>query len=87
MRIARIAGLSEYLLRAYIRRGELRTVKGAKFVYVDPGDLSVITEINWEHVPADLEVAARRSLRQRLLTLLASRNVAQASASCRLPTF
>jgi hypothetical protein len=87
LRIARITGLSEYLLRAYIRRGELRTVKGAKFVYIDPGDLPVIGEINWHQVPADLELAAQRSLRERSLALLASRTVAPVSTPSRLPRF
>jgi hypothetical protein len=87
LRIARITGLSEYLLRAYIRRGELQAVKGAKFVYVDPADLLVVTEINWRQVPADLEFAARRSLRQRLLTLLASRTVEPSSTLSMQPTF
>jgi hypothetical protein len=87
MRIARVTGLSEYLLRAYIHRGELRTVKGAKFVYIDPGDLPVVAEINWRKVPANLERAARRSLRQRLVILLASRTIAPTSTLSGLPTF
>jgi hypothetical protein len=74
LRIARITGISESLLRQYIRRGQLSVVKGAKFVYVDPGDLPVVAEVNWRHVPADLEMAVRRSLRQRLVTLLASKD-------------
>jgi hypothetical protein len=87
LRIARVTGLSEYLLRAYIRRGELRAVKGAKFVYVDPADLPVVTEINWRRVPAGLELAARRSLRQRFLNLLRSRLMAPTSTGSVLPTF
>jgi hypothetical protein len=72
-RVARVTGLSEYLLRAYIRRGQLPAFKGAKFIYLDPGDLTVVAELLWQQVPVELEAAARRSLRQRLVTLLTSR--------------
>jgi hypothetical protein len=35
-RAARTVGVSEYVLRAYIKRGDLPAFKGAKHVYVDP---------------------------------------------------
>ena len=44
-RAARAARVSEYILRAYIKRGELQALKGAKHVYVDPADLRVVREI------------------------------------------
>lgn len=73
-RVARTAGVSEYLLRAYVRRGEFPSFKGAKHLYLDPGDLLVVSEIDWHHPPAALEVAALQSLRSRLVTLLAHRS-------------
>ena len=37
LRVARTAGISEYVLRGYVDRGELPVFKGAKHVYLDPG--------------------------------------------------
>ena len=73
-RVARTAGISEYVQRAYVGRGELLAFKSAKHVYVDPADLVVVAEIDWQHPPAELEAAALHSLRQRLVMLLASRS-------------
>jgi hypothetical protein len=84
LRMARMAGVSEYLLRAYIRRGQLPVFKGAKHLYVEAADLVVVEEIDWQHPPAELETAALRSLRQRLVTLLANRSGAlQDQRECR----
>jgi hypothetical protein len=80
LRVARAAGASEYLLRAYIRRGELPAFKGAKHLYVCPGDLMVVAEIDWQHPPAELEAAVLHSLRQRLVILLAGRSGQRAPA-------
>jgi hypothetical protein len=85
LRVARAAGLSEYVLRAYIRRGELPAFKGAKHLYVEPQNLLVVAEIDWQHPPAELEQAALPALRQRLLTLLISRAGCTAAASSALP--
>jgi hypothetical protein len=82
LRVARAAGLSEHVLRAYIRRGELPAFKGAKHLYVEPQNLLVVAEIDWHHPPAELEQAALPALRQRLLTLLVSRARGTAAASC-----
>jgi hypothetical protein len=49
--------VSEYVLRTYIKRGELPSFKGAKHVYVDPADLHVVREIDWQHPPGGLESA------------------------------
>jgi hypothetical protein len=70
-RVARTAGISEYLLRAYVRRGELPAFKGAKHVYISPADLVVVSEIDWQHVPAELEAAARHAHHERLVNVLA----------------
>jgi hypothetical protein len=40
---------------------------------VDPADLLVVDEIDWQDPPAELEAAAVHSLRQRLVTHLARR--------------
>ena len=85
LRVAHAAGLSEYALRAYIRRGELPAFKGAKHLYVEPQNLLVVAEIDWLHPPAELERAALQGLRQQLLSLLVSRAGATAAASSALP--
>ena len=79
-RVARMAGVSEYVLRAYIRRGELLAFKGAKHIYLDPADLVVVAEIDWQHPPAELEEAVLHSLRQRLVILLTGRSGQRAPA-------
>jgi len=73
-RVARIAHISEYLLRAYVRHGALPALKGAKHVYLDPADLLVVDEIDWQHPPMELETAALLCLRTRLLRLLSGRS-------------
>lgn len=70
-RVVQKAGVSEYALRGYIRRGELSVFKGAKCVYIDPADLLVVDEIDWAQPQADLEAAVLRSLRWRLVQVLA----------------
>ena len=81
LRVARTAGVSEYLLRACIRRGALPAFKGAKHVYLDPADLPVIAEIDWHHPPAELETAVLDCLRRRLVRLLANRSAAPCAKS------
>jgi HNH endonuclease len=73
LRVVRAMGLTEHALRAYVTRGELPVLKGAKQVYLDPADLVVVTEIDWAHPPAPLEAAVLGALRRRLLRLLAGR--------------
>jgi hypothetical protein len=73
-RVVRITGVSEHSLRGYIRRGELPAFKGAKCVYIDPGDLPVVDEIDWNEPHPDLELAVLSSLRGRLVQVLAARD-------------
>jgi hypothetical protein len=73
-RVAQVAGVSEWLLRGYVDRGELPVFKGAKHVYVDMADLLVVQEIDWQHPPAALEAAALRAWRWRLVQLLAGQD-------------
>jgi hypothetical protein len=44
--------------------------KGAKHVYLDPGNLAEMEEIDWQHVPAELVSAVLQSLRWRLVQVL-----------------
>jgi hypothetical protein len=43
-------------------------------VYVDPGDLLVVQEIDWQYPPAELEEAVLQAWRERLVKLLAGQN-------------
>jgi hypothetical protein len=74
LRVASSAAISEYLLRGCVDRGELAVFKGAKHVYLDPGDLPAVREIDWQHVPAQLESAVLQSLRWRLVQILAGQD-------------
>ena len=73
LRVARAARISELILRGYVNRGALPVFKGAKMVYVDPGDLVVVDQLDWQHPPAQLESAVLDSLRWRLVQILAGR--------------
>ena len=73
-RVARLTGVSEQTLRGYIRRGELPVFKGAKCVYIDPGDLPVVDEIVWIQPHPDLDPSVLPSLRARLVHILAGRD-------------
>jgi HNH endonuclease len=74
LRVARTAGISEYVLRDYVDRGELPVFKGAKHVYLDPADLPAVKEIDCQHLPSELESAVLRSLRWRLVRILAGQD-------------
>src|SRR5205814_3169418 len=76
-RVVQITGVSEHTLRGYVRRGELPVFKGAKCVYIDPGDLPVVDEIDWTQPRPDLESAVVRSLRGRLMQIFAGRDSRQ----------
>ena len=74
LRVARTAGISEYVLRDYVDRGEIPVFKGAKHVYLDPADLPAVKEIDCQHLPSELESAVLRSLRWRLVRILAGQD-------------
>jgi len=74
LRVASSAAITEYLLRGCVDRGELPVFKGAKHVYLDPGDLPAVRELDWQHVPAQLESAVLQSLRWRLVQILAGQD-------------
>ena len=76
-RVVKITGVSEHTLCGYIRRGELPVFKGAKCVYIDPGDLPAVEEIDWSQPRPDLESTILRGLRGRLVKVLAARDSRQ----------
>ena len=69
--VERVAQVPRHRLQTYLERGDLPYFRGSKCVYVDPGDLVVVREIDWEHPPAELEEAALQSWRTRLVKVLA----------------
>ena len=69
--VERVAQIPRHRLQTYIERGDLPFLRGSKCVYVDPADLLVIEEIDWESPPIELERAALRAWRERLLKVLA----------------
>jgi hypothetical protein len=72
--VERVAQVPRHRLQTYLDRGDLPYLRGSKCVYVDPGDLVVVQEIDWQHPPAELEEAARHALRTRLVKVLAGRD-------------
>lgn len=69
-RVMRVTGLPDYILRRYANRGELPYFRGSKCLYVDPADLLVIAEIDWNNAPAELAEAVRKSLMTRLVKIM-----------------
>jgi hypothetical protein len=73
-RVERVAQIPRHRLQTYLERGDLPYVRGSKCVYVDPGDLLVVREIDWLHPPAELEEATLQALRERLIRILAGQD-------------
>jgi hypothetical protein len=69
-RVMRVTGIPDYTLRRYADRGDLPYFRGSKCCYLDPADLLIIKEIDWENPPAELAQAVRRSLMTRLVKIL-----------------
>ena len=69
-----MAQVPRHRLQTYLERGDLPYLRGTKCVYVDPGDLIVVDEIDWQDPPVELEEAARQAWRERLVTVLAGQN-------------
>lgn len=69
-RVERVAQVPAHVLRRSMDRGDLPYFRGSKVLYLDPADLLVVEEIDWAHPPPELEAAALRSLRQRLVQVL-----------------
>jgi hypothetical protein len=73
-RVERVAQVPRHRLQTYVDRGDLPCMRGSGCVYVDPGDLLVVQEIDWHNPPAELEEAALQAWRTRLVKVLAGRN-------------
>jgi len=69
--VERVAQVPRHRLQAYLERGDLPYFRGSKCVYVDPADLVIVREIDWEQPPAELEEAALQAWRTRLVQVLA----------------
>jgi len=61
-------------LQTYLDRGDLACLRGSKCIYVDPGDLIVVSEIDWQNPPPELGQAALQTWRERLVKVLAGQN-------------
>lgn len=69
-RIERATGIPQGVVTGYLLRGELAYFRGSKVIYIDPADLVVVDELDWEHLPAELEHDIRQALTQRLASIL-----------------
>ena len=70
-RVERVAQVPRHVLQTYLDRGDLPYLRGSKVIFVDPADLIVVREIDWERTPAELVEAARHGWRTRLVKVLA----------------
>jgi hypothetical protein len=73
-RVERVAQVPRHVLQTYLDRGDLPYLRGCKVLFVDPGDLVVVREIDWQNPPPELEEAARQSWRKRLVKVLAGQD-------------
>lgn len=70
-RLERLTSIQRHVWQRYMDWGDLPYFRGNKCLYVDPGDLTVVEELDCSKLSAELEEAMRRSLRKRLLLVLA----------------
>ncbi len=73
-RVERVALFPQHAIRKYMDRGELPYFKGTRCIYYDPADLLIVDEIEWVNPPAELELAVRRSLVERLVKILSGQD-------------
>lgn len=76
-RLAQAVGISPCVVQRYADQGKLPYFRGTRLLYFDPADFLVITEIDWNAVPAqspELEMAIRKSLMMRLVSVLAGKD-------------
>jgi hypothetical protein len=76
-RVGQVAQIPAHVLRKYMDRGELAYYRGNKCLFFDPADLLVVSEIDWENAPAELERDVRRSLVGRMVRILRGEDWAQ----------
>lgn len=73
-RIARASTVTVHTLTyRYLRTGKLPYLRGTQCFYIDPADLFVVKEIDWDRASQELAEAARHSLMSRLIGLLKAR--------------
>lgn len=69
-RVMRATGVPDNVLWRYADRGELPYFRGSKYCYIDPADLLIVREIDWNNPPAELAAAVRKSLVARLIKII-----------------
>ena len=69
-RVMTATGVPDYIIRRYADRGDLPYFRGTKCCYLDPADLLVVKEIDWDGPPAELAAAVRRSIMTKLVMVL-----------------
>jgi hypothetical protein len=69
----RNAGITEWAIHQYIKKGILPARRGTTCMYIDPADLVVMREIDWERASVDLRVTVRNALLGRLAGVLAGK--------------
>jgi hypothetical protein len=62
-RVERVAQVPRHRLQTYLERGDLPYLRGSKCVYVDPADLVVVEEIDWQNPPRELRESALQAWR------------------------
>lgn len=72
--VERVAQVPRHRLQTYLERGDLPYLRGSKCVYIDPGDLLIVNEIDWKNPAAELEEAVLQAWRERLVQVLAGRD-------------
>jgi hypothetical protein len=72
--VERVAQVPRHRLQTYLDRGDLPCMRGSKCVYVDPGDLLVVNEIDWQNPPPELAESALQAWRLRLVSVLAGQD-------------
>ena len=72
--MAAAVGRAKSVIWKYADRGLLPYWRGSHCTYIDPADLLVIKEIDWNNPPTELAEAVRRSLISRLVKALSGQN-------------
>jgi hypothetical protein len=69
-RVEAASGITQAILRRYMRRGELPYVQGTQVLYIDPADLPIVEEIDWQSVSPELARDVTEGLRRRIVATL-----------------
>jgi hypothetical protein len=63
--------IDDIKLREHIKRGNLPCFLGNWFIYLDPGDLVGLAGIDWRRASRDIKEAAKKSLIERIVKIVA----------------